>query len=50
MAILLAGAANLVTKITVPVTIGGPRFGLQLAATGVLALLAGAAVFFLNGA
>ncbi len=46
MAILLAGAANLITKMTVPVLLGGRRFGVQLAATGALALAAGAAVFF----
>jgi len=37
---------HLITKMTVPVLLGGRRFGVQLAATGALALAAGAAVFF----
>ena len=49
VAILLAGAANLVTKMTVPVLVGGRKFGLQLAFTGALVLVAGAAMLFTVG-
>jgi uncharacterized membrane protein (DUF4010 family) len=48
-AILLAAGANLITKMTVPVLVGGRKFGLRLAATGVLVLIAGAAAFFFTG-
>jgi len=50
MTILLAGAANLLTKITVPVLVGGRRFGVQLTITGVVVLIAGAAAYLLDGA
>jgi len=42
-AILLAAAANMVTKTVVAVGVGGVRFGWKLVLAGVLALLAGAA-------
>jgi uncharacterized membrane protein (DUF4010 family) len=41
-AILLAAAANLVTKITVAIVVGGRRFGWKLALAGVLAIASGA--------
>jgi uncharacterized membrane protein (DUF4010 family) len=50
IAILLAGGANLVTKMTVPISIAGRQFGLQLIIVGIVALLVGGAVFFLTGA
>jgi uncharacterized membrane protein (DUF4010 family) len=40
-AILLAGAANMVTKMTLAFTIGGARFGWKLAAVGIAAIAAG---------
>jgi uncharacterized membrane protein (DUF4010 family) len=48
-AILLAAAANLVTKMTAAF-MGGWRFALPLVAAGVLAIVAGAAAMFLLGA
>lgn len=46
-AILLAGAANMTTKIAVCVTVGGVRFGLPLAAIGLVSLAAGGAAFMI---
>jgi uncharacterized membrane protein (DUF4010 family) len=49
-AILLAAAANMVTKTVVAVGVGGVRFGWKLVLAGVLALLSGAAAFVWLGA
>lgn len=48
-AILLAAAANMVTKMALTVAVGGPRFGLKLTAAGVLALAAAGAALFAGG-
>ncbi len=47
LAILLAGATNLITKMTITVVIGGPSFGLRLVGAGAAALAAGGAVLLL---
>jgi uncharacterized membrane protein (DUF4010 family) len=44
-AILLASAANMVTKTVAAVSVGGYRFGWKLVLAGLLALAAGAAAF-----
>jgi len=44
-AILLAAAANMVTKTVVAVSVGGIRFGWKLVLAGLIALLSGAAAF-----
>jgi uncharacterized membrane protein (DUF4010 family) len=44
-AILLAAAANMLTKTFVAVSVGGFRFGWKLVLAGLLALVSGAAVF-----
>jgi len=44
-AILLAGAANMVTKMTAAIVVGGYRFGWKLALLGVLAVASGALMF-----
>jgi uncharacterized membrane protein (DUF4010 family) len=41
-AILLAGAANMVTKMAVTIVVGGYRFGWKLALAGGLAIVSGA--------
>ena len=48
-AILLAAASNLVTKMALPLMIGGVRFGLQLIVAGFLAIAAGAVAILVNG-
>jgi uncharacterized membrane protein (DUF4010 family) len=48
-AILLAGAANLVTKMTVSMVVGGLRFGWKLVAAGTAAIAAGALSLFFMG-
>jgi len=48
-AILLAAAANMVTKTIVAVSVGGFRFGWKLALAGLLALLSGAGAFLWLG-
>ena len=48
-AILIAGAANLVTKMAVTIFAGGFAFGARLVLAGVLALVSGALAFFLVG-
>lgn len=51
-AILTACAANLVTKLVLPVAVGGWRFGVKLAMVGIAAILGGAGVWLIaaNGA
>ena len=49
-AILLAGTANMLTKIVVPLAVGGFVFGIRPALAGVLALIAGGAVLAATGA
>lgn len=49
-AILLSAAANMVTKIVVPLVVGGFGFGIRPALAGVLALIAGGAVLAATGA
>lgn len=46
-AILVATAANLAVRATLPVTIAGPRYGLPLAAVAAASIVAGALVWFL---
>ena len=46
-AILLAAAANMVTKMTIAVGVGGMKFGWRLVLAGVLAITAGAAALAL---
>ena len=48
-AILLAAAANMVTKMAVTVLVGGYRFGWKLTLAGVLAVASGAAVLAAMG-
>jgi uncharacterized membrane protein (DUF4010 family) len=48
-AILLAGAANMATKMAVTVLVGGARFGWKLTLAGVLAVTTGALVFAAMG-
>ena len=48
-AILLAAAANMVTKTVVAIGVGGFRFGWKLVLAGLLALLSGAAAWFWLG-
>jgi uncharacterized membrane protein (DUF4010 family) len=47
--ILLAAAANMLTKIAVPIGVAGVRFGLKPALTGILALITGGAALLLTG-
>lgn len=48
-AILLAAAANLVTKMTITIIVGGLRFGWKLTLAGVLAIASGALVLVAMG-
>jgi uncharacterized membrane protein (DUF4010 family) len=48
-AILLAAAANMVTKMVIAVSVGGFRFGWKLVLAGLLALVSGATAFFWLG-
>jgi len=48
-AILLAAIANMVTKMSATVVLGGWRFGVPLVATGIAAIAAGAAARYLIG-
>ena len=47
-AILLAGAANMVTKMAVALGVGGTKFGWRLALAGTLAIAAGGAVLVIT--
>jgi uncharacterized membrane protein (DUF4010 family) len=47
--ILLAATANMVTKIVIPIGVGGVRFGFKPALAGVLAVVAGGATLVLMG-
>ena len=48
-AILLAAAANMMTKIGVTVLVGGLRFGWSMALAGILAVAAGAIILLVVG-
>ena len=48
-AILLAGAANLVTKMAIAIVVGKFRFGWKLALAGVLAVASGALALLAMG-
>jgi uncharacterized membrane protein (DUF4010 family) len=48
LAILLAGAANMVTKMTITLTVGGAKFGWRPALAGTLAIAAGAAAYVMT--